>query len=216
MNKLLKVIRVILNTLMTLILIIGTVFIVLYVIGIEPYVVETGSMKPAIESKSLSFINKNVDYESIKENDIIAFKTSTGDRVTHRVIRVTQDGLETKGDSNDRSDGISTNKRNYIGQNIFSIPKLGYFVKALQTTSGKIMLITIIIVILLAGFLTGDKRNAVNVVNISNSGNTNNTGNIVDTRKTSNTDNTGTTNKISKPVKKRGKRKVIRGKKFMI
>ena len=157
MDKFLKVIKVLLNALMTLILIVGTVFIVLYIAGIEPYVVETGSMRPKIQQGSISFINKHVEYGSIQEGDIIAFKTSTGDKVTHRVIQITDEGFETKGDANDASDGISTTPKNYMGKNILSIPKVGFFVKLIQTTRGKIVLITIIIVILLSGFLLDDK-----------------------------------------------------------
>lgn len=154
MEGLQKVIRILVNILMTLILIIGGTFIILFIFGIQPFVVETGSMSPAITQGSLSFINKNIEYSQIKENDIIAFTASSGDKVTHRVVSITDEGFETKGDSNENTDGISTTKKNYMGKNVFSIPKLGLVVKVLQTVKGKIMLITVIIVILLAGFLT--------------------------------------------------------------
>ena len=68
MDSLIKVIKVFVNTLMTLILIIGILFIFLYVIGIEPFVVESGSMEPSIHVGSLCFINKHYDYEKINEN----------------------------------------------------------------------------------------------------------------------------------------------------
>jgi len=158
MEKLIKVIKVLINTLMTLILIIGILFIFLYLIGIVPYVVETGSMRPVIKPGSLCFVNKHVSYYDIKENDIIAYTASTGDKITHRAIKITEEGIETKGDANERSDGISTTRDNYIGKNIFSIPKLGYGVKLIQTTRGKIILITIIIVILVLGFFTEDDK----------------------------------------------------------
>ena len=158
MSILKKVIKVILNTLMTLIIIIGMAFVLLYCIGIEPFVVKSGSMEPAIHTGSLCFINKHVTYEELKENDIIAFTAKTGDKVTHRVVQITSEGMETKGDANDESDGITTTRANLIGKNIFSIPKLGYAVTALQTTRGRIILITAIIVILLAGFLFDDKE----------------------------------------------------------
>lgn len=158
MEKFMKVIKVLINTLMTIVLIVGVIFIFLFIIGIEPFVVESGSMQPTIETGSLSFINKHVDYKDIKENDVIAFKASTGSMVTHRVIKITDEGFETKGDSNDTSDGISTNESNYIGKNIFSIPKVGYLVKLLQTTIGRIVLITIIIIVLLSGFLLDDSK----------------------------------------------------------
>ena len=156
MNSFIKVIRELINSLMTLVLIIGTIFIALYVIGIEPFVVISGSMEPAIPVGSLSFVNKHVKYENIKENDVIAFTLGTGDKVTHRVVKITEDGIETKGDANSASDGVSTTKANFIGKNIFSIPKVGYGVRLIQTTKGKIILTTIIIIILLMGFLMND------------------------------------------------------------
>lgn len=155
-NRLKKVIKVLLNALMTVILVLGSAFILLYVIGIEPFVVESGSMEPTIQTGSLSFVNKHINYDNIEENDIIAFKVSTGDRVTHRVIKITDQGFETKGDNNEKTDGILTVRSNYIGKNVFSIPKLGYLVKTLQTTIGRIVFLTFIIVILLSGFLMGN------------------------------------------------------------
>ena len=160
MDKFIKVIKVLINTLMTLILIIGTAFIILYFVGIEPFVVESGSMQPTIQAGSVSFINKNIKYNNIKENDVIAFKSTNGAKVTHRVIKITKQGFETKGDSNNKSDGISTTQSNYMGKNILSVPKLGNVVKFMQTTKGRIILISIIIEILLAGFfMSDDKKN---------------------------------------------------------
>ena len=158
MNKVDKFIKIFINILMNIILVLGITFIILFCCGIEPFVVETGSMEPVIKTGSLCFINKNVKYDDINENDIIAFTVATGNKVTHRVISKTNQGFETKGDANSASDGISTTRQNYIGKNIFSIPKLGYFVKIIQTKTGKIVLSVIIIIILLAGLLLGDKR----------------------------------------------------------
>lgn len=158
MEILKKVTKVLVNTLVTLILIVGITFIVLFIAGIEPYVVESGSMQPAIETGSVSFINKNIKYQDIKENDIIAFKALSGDKVTHRAIKITDEGIETKGDSNNESDGVTTKEDNYIGKNIFSIPKFGYAVKYIQTTRGRIILITIIIVVLVAGFFGNSNK----------------------------------------------------------
>ncbi len=156
MDKVFKVIKALLNALMTLILIIGITFVLLYVIGIEPFVVETGSMRPAISVGSLSFINTHYNYDSIKVQDVVAFKVSTGNQVVHRAINITEEGIETKGDANDNSDGISTNRKNYMGKLVFSIPKVGFAIKLIQTPKGKIILVTFIIVILLSGFLLDD------------------------------------------------------------
>lgn len=158
MNKFLKVIKVLINTLMTMILILGSIFILLYIVGIEPYVVETGSMEPTIQRGSLSFINKHEDFNNIKENDVIAFSLPTGKKATHRVIKKTQKGLETQGDSNNSLDGVITTQANYVGKNIFSIPKIGYVVKLIQTVKGKIIMGTLILILLILGFLFGDNK----------------------------------------------------------
>ena len=68
MDRFINIIKVLINNLMTLILIVGIAFIVLYIIGIVPYVVESGSMEPVIERGSVSFINKNFKYEDIQIN----------------------------------------------------------------------------------------------------------------------------------------------------
>ena len=156
MKKFLKVLNFIFNSILTLIIIIGIVFITLYIIGIEPFVVQSGSMEPKIETGSLCFINKLIKYEDIKQYDIIAFKLPTGVGVTHRVINISNEGFTTKGDNNQTEDIIKTTKQNYIGKNIFSIPKIGYVIKLIQTTRGKIIFGTIIIVLILAGILIGE------------------------------------------------------------
>ena len=156
MNKIVSIFRGLLNTLMTLIIIIGIVLILLYLKGIEPFIVLSGSMEPTIETGSISFIDKRVEYEKIKENDVIAFEASELAKVTHRVTSISKEGLETKGDANNSADGILTTKTNYIGKNVFSIPKVGYVVRIIQTRTGKILLGTIVIVLLIATFLTGE------------------------------------------------------------
>ena len=116
-------------------------------------------MEPTIETGSLSFINKKFKYENIKEQDIISFKLSSGNnsvRVMHRVIEVTDKGFITKGDANENSDGLTTTKENYEGKNVFSIPKLGYFIKFIQTTKGKIILSILIVIIFVSSFLIKD------------------------------------------------------------
>ena len=133
-----KILKGIINVLTTLIIVVGVVFIGLYIFGITPYVVLSGSMETAIETGSLCFVNKNVKYEDIKKNDVVAYRTDKGVLVTHRVVRIDENGFVTKGDSNPSQDGY-LKKESYIGKNVFSIPKVGYAVVKLQTTRGKII-----------------------------------------------------------------------------
>ena len=115
-------------------------------------------MEPVIHKGSLSFINTHSRYEDIKQGDIIAFQAITGDKVTHRVSEVTEDGLRTKGDANKVDDVVLIKESNFLGKNIFSIPYLGYAIISLQTTVGKIILGTIIVLILIASFQLDDKH----------------------------------------------------------
>lgn len=150
-----KLIKWIVNLLTSLIVIVGIIVAGLYVLGIKPYIVLSGSMEPAIKTGSLCFINNHAKYENIKEKDIIAFKS--GDvLVTHRVISITDEGMETKGDANSVADGLVITKSNYVGKNVFSIPFVGYIIKSFQTKKGKIIIGTVIVLLFLAAFLFGE------------------------------------------------------------
>lgn len=153
-----KIIKSIINVLTTLIIGVGGLFLILYVCGITPYVVLSGSMEPTIETGSLCFINKHADFDSIKEKDIIAFKMKDGTLVTHRAIEITDDGIVTKGDNNDNIDSNKVRKENFVGKNLFWIPKAGYVVKAFQSSKGKIILITSIVLLFVAGFFFGEDK----------------------------------------------------------
>ena len=157
-----KIIKKIINVLTTLIIIFGCIFLILYVCGIIPYVVLSGSMEPTIETGSLCFINKHTNINSIKEKDIIAFKLKDGTLVTHRAVKVTNKGITTKGDNNENADSSIVTKKNYIGKNIFWVPKIGYVVTALQSTKGIIIMITIVVLLLVSGFLFGEDKKTDN------------------------------------------------------
>jgi len=155
-----KIIKGLINVLTTLIIVVGVIFIGLYIFGITPYVVLSGSMEPTIKTGSLCFINKHAKYENIKDKDIIAFK-SNNVLVTHRVDSITDEGFITKGDNNENQDGGVVTKSNYVGKNMFWIPKLGYAVKIVQSTKGKIIFGTFIVLLFMAGLLLGEDKKKV-------------------------------------------------------
>lgn len=129
------------STFLTVLLIMGILLmLIMQLMGIRPYIVMSGSMEPAIHTGSICFVDTKKEYNSIKSDDIIAFKAGRNTLVTHRVITVTDSGLVTKGDANDVSDGLSTTEDNFIGKTLFSVPYAGYWSMALQTDSGKIII----------------------------------------------------------------------------
>lgn len=153
-----KIIKKIIDVLTTLIICVGGLFLILYIFGIVPYVVLSGSMEPTMKTGSLCFINKNTNIEKIKVDDVIAFKMKDGTLVTHRAIEINDSGIVTKGDNNKVADSNVVTKENFVGKNLFWIPKVGYVVKAFQTTKGKIIAVTLIILLLVFGFLFGEDK----------------------------------------------------------
>ena len=103
--------------------------------GVKPFVVLSGSMEPTIPTGSCVFVNtKDRD---VSEGDIITFSLSTGENtgvfVTHRVNKITDDGLiQTKGDNNDNPDGY-LEKDAVVGTVIFHVPVLGQVLDFLQS-----------------------------------------------------------------------------------
>lgn len=155
MNTFIKISKIIFNIITTIIIVVGILFVGLFCFGIQPYVVESGSMEPTIETGSVCFVNRHAKYEDMKVGDIIAFQLDEGAFATHRIKEITDEGFTTKGDKNKADDNIITTRSNFIGKNIFSIPKVGFIVKGIQEPKGKIILGTIIVVLIMAAILTG-------------------------------------------------------------
>lgn len=119
-----------------LVLVLSGVFI-MRLAGVRAYVVMSGSMEPEIKTGSLCFVNTRAAYDEIREGDIIVYSNVAGALVTHRVERITENGIETRGDNNDVTDGISTTEKNFMGETILSLPGAGYGLWIISTGAGK-------------------------------------------------------------------------------
>lgn len=82
------------------------------VFGYTYFVVATGSMSGTIEVDDIIFVKLTKD---VKENDVITFKSSDGDIITHRLIGTKEDKYITKGDVNNVTDELIT-KNQIIGK----------------------------------------------------------------------------------------------------
>ncbi len=112
-------------------------------IGLQPYVVLSGSMRPTYEVGSLIYV-KPVDYKQLQVGDPITYMISQDTVVTHRIIEVLVDEEDpdtlryfTKGDANDQPDGTSVHYKNIIGKPVFSVPYLGYVSDYIQNPPGR-------------------------------------------------------------------------------
>lgn len=136
---------------------VSAVLLLLFLLGVRPYVVRSGSMEPAVPTGSLCFINSRIPYEEIETGDIAAYRSVLGKNLMHRVVSVTKEGLETKGDANEHSDGITITRENYMGRGAFWIPGLGYLFSFLQTDRGKILGVTAVLCLVVCSvFLHND------------------------------------------------------------
>ena len=78
--------------------------------------IQSGSMMPEIKTGEIVVLLKSNKY---KENDIITYQVNNSYFVTHRIVRITQDGYITKGDFNNTEDEKIVKEENIQGKVIF-------------------------------------------------------------------------------------------------
>lgn len=130
--------------------------------GIEPMIVLSGSMEPTYHVGSLLYVKEDVS--DIEVGDAITFYVDDDTLVTHRVVSINEEEqtYTTQGDANQVSDANAVKQSDVLGVPVFNIPKLGYLADKLSSTSGKIIYITIIVVVtilMFMGDLIGDHEN---------------------------------------------------------
>ena len=127
----------------------GTVVVVLVVllavalagvrlVGLEPYVILSGSMEPVYPVGSLVYVQR-MDADEIAVGDPIAFVMNEDLVVAiHRVIGIdaAAQQFQTKGDANDTADAAPVHFNNLIGKPVFCVPKLGYVSSYLTSPPG--------------------------------------------------------------------------------
>lgn len=97
--------------------------------AIEPYLVKTQSMAPAIAAGALAYVDNAIESGSIGEGDVVAFPLGNSEEIcVHRVTRFTEDrkGVITKGDANNRSDDTPVALEDIKGRVCAVIPTVGF------------------------------------------------------------------------------------------
>lgn len=129
------------------------------IVGLQPYVVLSGSMEPTYHVGSLIYV-KSVDYKELTVGDPITYMVSQDTVVTHRIIEVLVDKEDpntiryfTQGDANTVADGTSVHYKNIIGKPVFSIPYLGYVSNYIQNPPGMYVAIAAGAILILLVFL---------------------------------------------------------------
>jgi len=153
------------GVLIGLVLLLAFALVGVRLIGLDLYVVLSGSMEPAYMTGSVIYVKK-VDPQDLEVEDDITYQLPDGTVATHRIIEVTekdgQTAFRTKGIANELADGEAVPAGNVIGTPIFTIPYLGYLVQYIHSTSGRYATIAVgamlLLLICLPDILFGEEK----------------------------------------------------------
>lgn len=116
-------------------------------LGYSIFEIATGSMEPTLKVKDLIIVKIT---KNIKENDIITYQEENA-LITHRVIKINDQTITTKGDANNSID-VKINKEDIVGKVVYIIPN-GGLIRELFLTP-KIIISSVITLILISICLT--------------------------------------------------------------
>lgn len=119
-----------------------------YILGFKPYVVQTGSMEPALETNGLVVVQKG-KISDAKIGDIVNYKVEGVNlSICHRVVGIKEDGeLITKGDNNNTEDMFNVSEKEYIGKVVFVSNNVGKVVANIKQNIVYYSIVLIIIVV---------------------------------------------------------------------
>jgi len=113
------------------------------VFGYAQIIVISGSMQPAINVGDLLIIKEQISYQA---NDIITFH-SDQNLVTHRVIEVSNDGINTQGDANNVADD-PVPLTAVEGKMVLLIPGAGNLILFLKSPLGILLMLALLFLII--------------------------------------------------------------------
>lgn len=104
-------------------------FIVGFIIGFKPVIVVGESMTPAIYQGDVIIVYK-VPEDELKAGDIVTFsKIAGGFYTTHRIVRIEDEKIYTKGDPNDSEDSGYLLYSDIVGKVIYILPFTGNIIE---------------------------------------------------------------------------------------
>ena len=134
-------------------------------IGMDVFVVQSGSMEPDYHVGSVVYV-RQTDAAELDVGDVITFHLSGNVRGTHRIIEVVEEdgtrAFRTKGDANDSPDNSLVTPSQIVGKVLFTIPWLGFLASYIQQPPGTYVMFSaialILLLIILPDVLFDDKK----------------------------------------------------------
>lgn len=156
-----KILRIIFYSFLTLLAIIGIIFIYKsvekpnqpnFIFGHTTFYITSGSMEPTYDVGDLVIVKKN---EEIKVNDVIVF-VERGNRISHRVIEIIEEGTnvfyQTKGDNNDTMDNFKVSDHDVFGVVVGKISHIGSIIDFIKGPTGILILVSIPALFMILGY----------------------------------------------------------------
>lgn len=140
--------------------IIYAVFWLPSIFGYKPLIVLSKSMEPTYKEKSIIYY-KSVNENEIRVGDIITFKGSKNELISHRVMEINNGLITTKGDANSIEDINKVEYKDIYGKNInINIVYVGYYIKFINDHLYLVILAYIILImeILFSNFNMEEKN----------------------------------------------------------
>ena len=124
-------------------------------VGMQPNTVRSGSMSPTIDTGDL-VVSQEISPSEAEVGDIVMFQDPQGGghMITHRVRAITP-GAEriefiTRGDANNNSEQWSVERAGTIGRVSYRVPMIGFALVPIAGSIGRILLVVIPALLLLA------------------------------------------------------------------
>ncbi len=131
------------------------------IFGYKPFIVLSGSMETKIFKGDL-IITKIIAPETLKVNDIIAFRDAEDTVTTHRIIDIVdKEGITyfiTKGDNNNTQDQNLVELEDVEGIYLFRIPGVGSIMNSLSEPTTIIIILLGVTLIFIIGFTISTKK----------------------------------------------------------
>lgn len=154
-----KVLNIITSVFVGMMVVLVLALVGVRLLGVQTYVVLSGSMEPTYPTGSLLYV-KHIDTNELKIGDPITFMVDEDTVATHRIIEILPDEedssilrFRTQGDANNSPDGTAVHYKNVIGKPILCIPYMGYVANFVQNPPGKYLAIGAAAILIVLVFL---------------------------------------------------------------